>query len=260
MQIDWFTLISQIVNFIILVFLLKYLLYDRITRAMDEREENIEARLREVKEKKQEAEDRAETYLRKKKELEEIEERALSQAKKDADQQRKELIEKAREEVDESRARWYRAIQRQKESFLSELRKRAGEQVYTVVRRAIRDLADNDLEKKIIDTFIRKIKKVRKEEHSAVKDLAGGGLRAIEVHTSFEIDRQLRNKLARTLRDYGDDRVQINFHESSDLLCGIELRAGGKKITWSLDSYIDGLEEKMSEELTRRIESNRASE
>jgi F-type H+-transporting ATPase subunit b len=260
MQIDWFTLIAQIVNFVILVILLKYLLYDRITRAMDEREESIGARFSEAEEKKQKAEDEAESYLRKKKELEEVKGQVLSRAKKDADQQRKKFIEKAREEVDESRARWYSAIQRQKVSFLSELRERAGEQVYKVVRRALKDLADNDLEKKMIDTFIRRIEKVRQNEHSTIEDLAGGVLREINVHTSFEIDHQLKKRLASTLRDYGDDRIQINFHKSSDLVCGIELRAGGKRITWSLNSYIDGLEEKMSEELNRRIESNLTGE
>jgi hypothetical protein len=35
--INWFTVIAQIVNFLILVVLLKYLLYDRIIKAMDER-------------------------------------------------------------------------------------------------------------------------------------------------------------------------------------------------------------------------------
>jgi F-type H+-transporting ATPase subunit b len=36
--IDWFTVVAQIVNFLILVALLKHFLYDRIIRAMDKRE------------------------------------------------------------------------------------------------------------------------------------------------------------------------------------------------------------------------------
>ena len=38
MQIDWFTLLAQIVNFLLLVWLLKHFLYGRVVRAMDERE------------------------------------------------------------------------------------------------------------------------------------------------------------------------------------------------------------------------------
>ena len=65
MLINWFTVIAQIVNFLILVFLLKYFLYDRIVKAMDEREQRIQLRLKEAEEKKQEADQEARSYLEK---------------------------------------------------------------------------------------------------------------------------------------------------------------------------------------------------
>ncbi len=37
MLIDWFTIIAQIINFLVLVALLKYFLYGRILQAMDRR-------------------------------------------------------------------------------------------------------------------------------------------------------------------------------------------------------------------------------
>ena len=42
MQIDWFTVIAQVLNFFILVFLLKRFLYKPILKAIDEREGKIE--------------------------------------------------------------------------------------------------------------------------------------------------------------------------------------------------------------------------
>jgi F-type H+-transporting ATPase subunit b len=49
--IDWFTVFAQIVNFIILIFLLKRFLYGPIIAAIDKREENISARITEAEEK-----------------------------------------------------------------------------------------------------------------------------------------------------------------------------------------------------------------
>ena len=43
-MIDWFTVAAQIVNFLILVALLKYFLYGRIVDAMDRREQSIAQR------------------------------------------------------------------------------------------------------------------------------------------------------------------------------------------------------------------------
>jgi F-type H+-transporting ATPase subunit b len=52
MLIDWFTVVAQIINFLILVALLKHFLYGRIIKAMDQREERINSRLEEAKKKK----------------------------------------------------------------------------------------------------------------------------------------------------------------------------------------------------------------
>ena len=49
MQIDWLTVAAQIVNFLVLVWLLQRFLYRPITEAMARREERIESRLSEAK-------------------------------------------------------------------------------------------------------------------------------------------------------------------------------------------------------------------
>ena len=41
MTIDWFTFVAQIINFLILVALLKYFLYGRLVAAMDQRQQDI---------------------------------------------------------------------------------------------------------------------------------------------------------------------------------------------------------------------------
>jgi F-type H+-transporting ATPase subunit b len=45
MLIDWFTVAAQIVNFLVLVALLKHFLWGRLVRAIDEREKRIAGRL-----------------------------------------------------------------------------------------------------------------------------------------------------------------------------------------------------------------------
>ncbi len=48
MLINWFTVLAQIVNFLILVYLLKRFLYGPIIRAMQEREKKIARRLQDA--------------------------------------------------------------------------------------------------------------------------------------------------------------------------------------------------------------------
>ncbi len=45
MLINWFTVVAQIINFLILVWLLKRFLYKPVLKAIDEREKKIAAQL-----------------------------------------------------------------------------------------------------------------------------------------------------------------------------------------------------------------------
>jgi F-type H+-transporting ATPase subunit b len=55
MLIDWFTVVAQAVNFLILVWLMKRYLYQPILKALDAREQRIAAELADADAKKAEA-------------------------------------------------------------------------------------------------------------------------------------------------------------------------------------------------------------
>jgi F-type H+-transporting ATPase subunit b len=82
--INWFTIIAQIVNFLILVILLKYLLYDRIVSAMDERERKIRERLESAEKKQEEAENRKQELQAERRSLEDQRQGILAEARKEA--------------------------------------------------------------------------------------------------------------------------------------------------------------------------------
>ncbi len=56
MKINWFTLIAQVINFLVLMWLLKRYLYKPILKAIDERENKIVVQLKDADAKKAEAE------------------------------------------------------------------------------------------------------------------------------------------------------------------------------------------------------------
>ncbi len=57
MPIDWFTVVAQAINFIILVWLLKRFLYKPILHAIDERERGIATQLSQAQAKEAEAQE-----------------------------------------------------------------------------------------------------------------------------------------------------------------------------------------------------------
>ena len=62
MLIDWFTVFAQIINFLILIFLLKRFLYGPITRAMEERKKKIATAIEQADSAKKKAKQHSESW------------------------------------------------------------------------------------------------------------------------------------------------------------------------------------------------------
>lgn len=153
MQIDWFTVVAQIINFVVLVLLLRRFLYGPIIRAMDAREAKIRERLDEAARVRAEAEEAREHYRRQLREVEERREEMMAQVEQDVRQRRQELIVEAREGVETLHRRWLHGLQREREAFAHELRQRLAEQAIMVARQALRELAGEELEERMVEVF-----------------------------------------------------------------------------------------------------------
>jgi F-type H+-transporting ATPase subunit b len=261
--IDWFTVMAQIVNFLILVALLKHFLYDRIIRAMDKREQSIQSRLEEAENKKKEADHEAESYRRKNDELKEKRDQMLSEAGEEADRKLKELTREAREEVDRARLRWQESIEKEKGAFLQDLKQLAAREVYALSRRAFKDLADADLEERLIDVFVYKLKELKKEDKGRVRKAIREGENKAVVRSGFEISTAGRQKITKVVREEIADGTEISYEIEPQVIMGVELKARGEKVTWTIRDYLTELEERAKsaiEKETRKGEGGKSSE
>lgn len=251
-QIDYFTFFAQIVNFLALILILKFILYKRIIKAMDEREKRIILRLQEAKDLKDEAENEIGTYRKNIRELSEKRESMLIEARKEAQTVSEELIKKARSEVNESKDKWFEEVERQKKIFLTDLRRRSGEKIYSITRRVLQDLANDELEIHIINTFIKHLENMGEKEKEAIKGFIRNPQEKINIISSFAIPGTLPERIKEAVRDQIGNEAKFRFEIEPGLLCGIELHTSDKQISWSLGSYLDTLEEDISRSFDQR--------
>lgn len=250
MLIDWFTVFAQIANFLILVALLKYFLYGRIIRVIDQRERDITARLDDAQQKQEHARQQAEASLEKNRQLDTERQHMLSEAKQEADARRNEWTHEARQQVDQLQRRWEQTVEQQKQQFLQELRQRTGAQVFDVARRAMADLTGVGLQERLVETFIQRLQQLDEDEHRRVAGAINGSSEPITVYSSLEIPDHQRGPLVETLQRYvGVDR-NVRFERDRDMICGIELRSGGHAVGWSIDAYLDTLLETVGQEIS----------
>ena len=252
MQIDYFTIFAQIVNFLVLVFLLRHFLYRPVIKMMDEREQKIVSRLQEIEKKKNEAEQELESFRKMSQELSNKREELLARAAREAQILGADLMKKAREDVGAASAKWYQDLQAQEASLLRDLNRRAGIEIYAIARRALQDLADEDLERQIIDIFVKRLQNVDKSESEMIRDFYRGVDKKIMVRSTFAITEEMRQKIQETVRNQtGIDSI-MQYEIAPELICGVELDSHGTRVAWSVAGYLNTLQADLSEVLAKR--------
>jgi F-type H+-transporting ATPase subunit b len=249
MSVNWINVIATIINFLVLVFLLRRFLYRPILKVMDEREQKIVQREEEAAAKARLAEAEAGAYRDKTASLANRDEQLLGEAREAAAAERRSLVDEARREVAETRQGWQEALSREKESFARELRREVAGQTCRIARRCLQDLADARLEEMAWDIFFKKVGALPAEDLANLKEALAAAGAPIQVNSAFEIDETNLALLKSRLAELLSVDVSLEYGQDPSLVCGLELEAGGHRVSWSVDNYLDGVEQQILQSL-----------
>lgn len=250
MEIDWITTAAQAVNFVILVLLLRHFLYGRIQEALDRREAEIRSRVEEAERKDEEATREAERHRAELEDLREKRADVLKEARDTAEAERRHRLEEIRAEAEQARERWRQGLRREREDFLHELRDRASDGTWAMVRRTLEDLADEELQGAAVRAFERRLSQAR--EDRALRETVAAADELL-VRTAFELPPDERSRLERVLREDLGATAACRFEAAPELVLGLRLEAGDREVQWTVRDHLAALEERV-EDLLRADE------
>jgi F-type H+-transporting ATPase subunit b len=150
---DW-TLITQIIAFLVLFWLLSRLFGKRVSAMLRQRADRIEAGLRAAEENQRRAEQMHHETQRQLDEARAERQSIVAAAHKAAEAQRQALIAQARGEADALVQRTQAAIQRERQAAVDELRREAGRLAVVAARRLIGDALDARTSRELADKAI----------------------------------------------------------------------------------------------------------
>lgn len=258
MLIDWFTVVAQLVNFLILLVALKFLLYDRVLEAMDQRRRRFVEREAETERLLSEAADEAERIRADRKDLEANWEEMISEARSEAADRRRELLEEARSQVEVREAHWMASLRDSQDRLLDQLQQETGERAIEITRHAVRDLADTDLEVSIVDVFLDRLSELEGADQSEVlAALRADGRDPVVVRTSFALSDSQRDAVRSTLhRLLADTSREIEWVRDPDLIAGVVIVVGARTIGWTIDTYLAAVRAGFAEILRHQVEES----
>lgn len=257
MTVDWLTVGAQVVNFLVLVYLLKRFLYGPVVRAMARRDAAIAERLREAEQRRQDADAEAQRHREARETLEAQRERLLARAREEAEDLRRALEKEVRRETDEVRAGWRLEVEREQEAFLRDVRRHAAEQFEALARKALADLASVELESHMARVLLQRLGDLDDERRAALTRATASG-EPVRVRSAFELPAAVKRHLTAELRESLGTEAEVIYERADDVVCGVELRAAGESLAWSLEGYLDTLEQRLADALGERARGRKS--
>jgi F-type H+-transporting ATPase subunit b len=241
MPIDWFTVGAQVVNFLILVWLLKRFLYKPVLDAIDAREKRIAAALADASAKQSEAGHERDEFRTKNAEFDQQRNQFLSKARDEAEAERQRLSEEARQAADALRVRQKDALARAHATLSGEIERRTREEVFAIARKTLTDLAGTSLEERASDVFTRRVRELDDEARRELALALTSSPDAAVVRSAFDLPPAQQAAIHQTLNDISSADIQVRFETDPDVISGIELTANGHKVAWSIAGYLASL-------------------
>lgn len=252
MLTDWFTICAQIVNFLILVWLLKRFLYQPVLNAIDAREKRIAAELADAAARQAEA-DRERDEFQQKNANFERERRNQQQAIADeAAAERQRLLAEARAEAENLSAKLRATLAAEAGNLQQELLRRVQREVFAIADKALNDLADARLEERLAAVLIRRLRSMDNADKQIFADAAAAADASPLVRSAFELPAEQQAALRQAFAETFTNARPLRFETQPDPGCGVELVVNGQKLVWSVADYLAELEKNVSELLSRR--------
>jgi F-type H+-transporting ATPase subunit b len=217
--------------------------------AIDRREEGIRKRLEEALAHERATEEARAAFEAERAELESRRSSRLREVEEEVETLRRERMDEVKAQVRGVHEEWQNSMRKQEEGFLDELSRRIAREGFAVARRILSDLAEAELEERVVRLFLARVSEAGPE----VRDAFGTALGAAEgrayVDTAFPLAPERQAEISSALEKWCRTPIRIEFREDPSLELGIELRAGDRKIAWSVDSYLDALRAETSSHL-----------
>lgn len=245
MLIDWFTVVAQAVNFLVLVWLLKRYLYKPVLAAIDAREKQIALALADAASQRTAAEQQRSAFAAKQSALDAESVGLLKQAASAAAAERTRLLAEARAEANGLRAQQMTALRDDQARLRQSIAHLAEQEVLAIARKVLKDLAGASLEQRIAVVFGQRLRAMDATAKEPLVAALRAGSEAV-LYSAFDLGEAPRALIQSAVDETFAASIRLRFEVSAETICGVEVRVGGQKLAWSMADSLSGLEEKMA--------------
>ena len=234
MSLDLATVILQIVNFLLVVWLLNRFLFKPVMRNMNRRGGAIQTKLESAAAALKEAEKKLAVADKQIRDFERLKGDMMNEALAAMQQEEAEMRGRFKSEMQERKESLLRELQGERLKMSDDVKTSVGRAFVETLRKTFFLFGGGKLEGSLLDNFIAIVKSGKMDGYKALARRSATN--PIYIESSFSISPAKRAELKRALR-----AKKIEFKTSRDILVGLRVVCGDLTLSFSIDDYMDDL-------------------
>jgi F-type H+-transporting ATPase subunit b len=243
-NINWSTLVLQIVNFVVMVLILTRFFFKPVIRALDERSKRVTSALEEAERREQQAQEMQAEY---EKQLTEAQEQVLlmnQRAQEELQQTRQRVLAEAREEILNMRTKTERELEETRQQAISQHRRELGRLATTLSGRLMRQAGGEQFQAASMQEFLERLSAFPVEDYRRSIESIQTEVVPVQVVSAGEMDDATRSQVKSQVNEMLRRPAEVRFKQDASLLAGATMRFGDIVIDGSLAGQLQGLSER----------------
>lgn len=234
MEFSWSTFLLEIINFLVLVWILKRFLYKPVLNVISRRKAGIEERLDEARRLHDEADALKEEYENRLVDWDRERRGARDVLARELEEERAQKVKELDEALDRERERAHVSESRRRSQAQRELEYRAVEQGAKFATRLLDRACGPELEEKLVEELLDGMSILSTDQVASLRTQWGAPPDAILVSSAYELPEDRREKLEGALRKVTGLDVPVRYELDPDLLAGLRISVGA----WLLQANV----------------------
>lgn len=226
MEFDWTTFTLEIINFLILIWILKRFLYRPILDVIARRRAGIEKALADAKLIETEAISIKQQHEQHLAEWGEEKEAAQANLLEELASERERRMAALDAEIAEERQRRSVLDERHQHDFEHTVEEKGIAQGAAFSAKLLARVATPELEGRLYTLLLEDLRNMRVEDKRAVAEAAAAPGLQLKVQSAFKLDESKRDELARVLAEATGKILPVEYHVNPELVAGFQVNVG----------------------------------
>lgn len=226
MELNWSTFILEIINFLVLVWILKRFLYKPVTEVIARRRAAIEKSLADAQTMQAEAQTRKGQYENRLADWEREREKARLQLLDESKAERARLMAALQAELAQEREKNQVLEQRRLDELRRGIEAEATAQGGRFTSRLLSRLASPELEARIIAMVVEDLPTLAEGKKQTLRAACRESGSKVKITSAYPVDEKRQEALTRGMSDLAGAPTSCEFHQDSRVIAGVRITVG----------------------------------